>query len=230
MTIYLLQADIDMRNLARWSAAEGHSDPDRSLHSLVYHTFGKDKVPRAFAAMPHEANPKEHARFLAYTGMDAPALQELARSNQSIITAGIMNPFTFRTTSLPQTWQKGTTLAFQVRLIPTYRATRSGSEQDVHHRDDAAPTRQESYCNWLARLMRRKAGAEPAEHTLHVTRYASRRVKRSEGQQWIVLPDVTIEGVCTITNSQTWNNALQLGIGRHKAYGYGMLLLRPVRA
>lgn len=229
MTTNLLKADIDLRNMARWSAAEGHPDPDRALHCLLYHTFGSENVPRAFAAHPNPDRPKEHARLLAYTRLENENLHDLARNHQSPLAAGVMSPFTFQTTPLPDAWLPGTTISFTVRVVPTYRVNPSGAERDVHRREDAAPTRQESYCNWLARLLQRNAGATPLPHTLRVTRYSSRKVTRSTHTAPITVPDVTIAGSCTITDPEAWANALLFGIGRHKAFGYGMLLLRPVQ-
>ena len=40
-------------------------------------------------------------------------------------------------------------------------------------------------------------------------------------------PDAVIRGVLTITDSESFADLLAKGIGRHRAYGYGMLLLRP---
>lgn len=227
MKTYMLRADIDRRNMSLWAAAEGHRDSDRALHCLLYHTFGEDHVPRAFFAQPDPDQPMEHAHLLAYTGMDENELRDLARSRQSPLSAGVMSPFTFRTKPLPEDWQPGTAVSFRVRIMPTFRAKSTRSESDVHKRADAAPTRQESYCNWLADLLEKKAGVEPARQTLRVTRYNPRKVTRSRDSQPITVPDVTAAGTCVITDPEAWADALRWGIGRHKAYGYGMLLIRP---
>ena len=229
MITYLLQADIDMRHMASWSAREDHPDSDRALHALVYRTFGAENVPRAFAANADTDNPKDHATLLAYTGLDTPQLQEVARTNQDLALAGVMSPYSFRTKELPDTWRQGSAVGFQVRLIPTYRTNDSGAELDVHRRGDAQPTRQGTYCRWAAELLKKKAGADPAEHTLHVTKLNRRTVQRQRGQMATLLPDVTVQGSCILEDTEAWENALRFGIGRHKAYGYGMLLLRPVR-
>ena len=48
-----------------------------------------------------------------------------------------------------------------------------------------------------------------------------RHARYSEG------PDVVMRGVLTVTDPDAFSNLLAHGIGRHRAYGYGMLLLRP---
>ena len=47
------------------------------------------------------------------------------------------------------------------------------------------------------------------------------RARHSEG------PDAVMRGVLTITDAAAFTALLAQGIGRHRAYGYGMLLLRP---
>ena len=48
-----------------------------------------------------------------------------------------------------------------------------------------------------------------------------RHARYSEG------PDAVMRGILTITDSDAFSELLAHGIGRHRAYGYGMLLLRP---
>ena len=47
--------------------------------------------------------------------------------------------------------------------------------------------------------------------------------KRLEG------PDVTFHGELIVTDAVAFAKNLTAGVGRHTAYGYGMLLLRPAR-
>ena len=43
-------------------------------------------------------------------------------------------------------------------------------------------------------------------------------------------PDAVMRGILTITDAEAFFNLLTRGVGRHRAFGYGMLLLRPARA
>jgi CRISPR system Cascade subunit CasE len=62
-------------------------------------------------------------------------------------------------------------------------------------------------------------------------RIAERRPLKDQGN-WTQTasegPDATIHGELTVTNSEAFGRLLATGVGRHSAYGYGMLLLRPV--
>ena len=54
------------------------------------------------------------------------------------------------------------------------------------------------------------------------TRAVRKRQSRySEG------PDALMRGVLTVTDGQAFAELLARGVGRHRTYGYGMLLLRP---
>ena len=47
-TLHLMQAKIDPVRLARWSAEQKISDPDRAAHCLIYETFGAERAPKPF--------------------------------------------------------------------------------------------------------------------------------------------------------------------------------------
>ena len=115
-----------------------------------------------------------------------------------------------------------------MRLSPTYRPHATGVDRDLQLKDGASATREQTYYHWLANLLQEKAGAQAPVHAMVMTHYRSRRVRRSLASPVMTLPDATIRGACTIEDPAKWHNALAFGIGRHKAYGYGMILLGTV--
>ena len=42
-------------------------------------------------------------------------------------------------------------------------------------------------------------------------------------------PDAVMRGIFTVAEPEAFAGLLSRGIGRHRSYGYGMLLLRPAR-
>ena len=40
-------------------------------------------------------------------------------------------------------------------------------------------------------------------------------------------PEVYLDGTLEITDSEAFNAMIARGLGRHRAFGFGMLLLRP---
>ena len=55
------------------------------------------------------------------------------------------------------------------------------------------------------------------------------RSHRKLRQRHIEGPDAVMRGIFTITDPAKFAAMLKEGIGRHRSYGYGMLLLRPAR-
>lgn len=81
------------------------------------------------------------------------------------------------------------------------------------------------YGDWLAARLAPAAEIDPANVTLH--RFERTRVARQghapEG------PDATLHGELVIKDPAAFNVLLAVGVGRHRSYGFGMLLLRPAR-
>lgn len=160
-----------------------------------------------------------------------------------------------RSKELPLPFTTGRRLAFETRVCPIVRTRRSDGTQQreldvfVHHAfgmaDEARPEREPVYRAWLTdrlaaagcRLLTarmtsfrlgplvRRRHASPSERTrtedgparrlLAVDRGAARR------------PEVVFDGVLEVTDPETFASGLARGIGRHRAFGFGMLLLRP---
>ena len=86
--------------------------------------------------------------------------------------------------------------------------------------------REEVYRDWLAqRLSDRGARLEDAAlrsfQRVRVVRKL--RAHASEG------PDAVMQGAVTVTEPRKFADLVAHGLGRHRAYGYGMILLRPTR-
>lgn len=81
--------------------------------------------------------------------------------------------------------------------------------------------RDQVYAQWLAERFSNAAYIENVTMTSFERSRVLRGERKSEG------PDVTFQGELTVRESGRFGQILRSGIGRHKAYGYGMLLLRP---
>ena len=89
----------------------------------------------------------------------------------------------------------------------------------------AERSREAVYRDWLAARLGNAATIDPA--TTMMQRFERSRVARlgraPEG------PDATVLGELEVGDPDAFVQLLANGIGRHKAYGYGMLMLRPAR-
>jgi CRISPR system Cascade subunit CasE len=93
-------------------------------------------------------------------------------------------------------------------------------------------TREDVYLDWLNERFEGAARLDRSKSRLKrfARRIAERRPLKEQGY-WTQTasegPDATIHGELTVTNSEALCRLLAGGVGRHTAYGYGMLLLRP---
>jgi CRISPR system Cascade subunit CasE len=105
-------------------------------------------------------------------------------------------------------------------------------------RGDAGPSdrvdRTSVYQRWLAEELARDGAAKANYDDLHVvgmqraqllrrTQGAERRARRLDR------PDVLVEGTLHVATGSSFRALLARGVGRHRAFGFGMLLLRPAR-
>lgn len=126
-------------------------------------------------------------------------------------------------TSKPTVWGKGAEVdAFLLEAL-------SGHDDDPKGMAQAGRAREAVYLDWLAERLAPAATLERASSRL--VRFQRTRVARARSQarkgNWIEGPDATIHGTLTIDDPDAFAALLARGVGRHRAYGYGMMLLRP---
>ncbi len=91
-------------------------------------------------------------------------------------------------------------------------------------------SREAVYAEWLSDQLQRRGGAAlDMEHTKLVSFQRTRAMRKLHGRH-SEGPDAVMRGVLTITDAGAFADLLARGVGRHRAYGYGMLLLRPAGA
>jgi CRISPR system Cascade subunit CasE len=95
----------------------------------------------------------------------------------------------------------------------------------------ALPSREALYLEWLSRAFGRDSAAslEAARlagyRSIHVLRRPLRGAARSVAL--IEGPDATLEGSLRVGDPAAFAAMLARGVGRHAAFGFGMLLLAP---
>lgn len=142
----------------------------------------------------------------------------------------------------------GMRLGFNVRLCPVVRkvSQKMSSEQHNGSKDkleldifldalqnqgEANLDREAVYSEWFAKMMARpNRGGARVEHVRMVKFKLEPMIRRTQGEPRSVVvirrPDVVLEGVLTVTDSEAFQNALRHGVGRHRHFGYGMIKLR----
>ncbi len=235
--LHLASLPLDLRVLRRWAAARGFAqDEGRALHHLLAETFGKGKLqPFRLMAAPGAAR----ASIYAYAHADAPGLLQVARECALPDALAACDVARLATKSMPENWKTGRRLAFDLRVRPTRRLHKpagsfpKGAEVDAYLVEamrrfpvgrpppEQRITREEVYLHWLGERLQDAARVDAARIVSFERRKALRGATEREG------PDVVWHGELTVLDGSEFSARLASGVGRHAAYGFGMLLLRP---
>ena len=235
--LQMMRAEIGVRDFQRWMGMRRLQDPDHGMHCLLTECLGRDLAPRPFRAI----FPRGGSRgcLYGYGSVGADDLREAVGAYADPLQCRIIPPYSIDSKPMPAEWAAGKRLGFEVRVRPIVRRTdkadtRPGKEWDAfqleaeqHPKGEMARSREEVYIDWLRKQFDGRGGATLEWATLasfqRTRAFRKLRSRYSEG------PDAVMRGILTVTDSAAFANLLARGIGRHRAYGYGMLLLRPAR-
>ena len=257
--LYMIRAELDVNAFHRWAGGQGliarnTFDPGYALHHLLVQSFGCDLAPKPFRVMiprPERGRQRRGALY-GYARCEAAALRAAAATYACPLQSNVLPAARIESKPMPVAWQAGQRLGFEVLVRPVARPKdrrlntrggirRSGAETDVwqweaeqHPRGEMQRSRQAVYTDWLAAQLERRGGAalEPGTEQEPGTRLQSfqrvwavrkRRAHATEG------PHAVLQGTLTVTDPDAFTCLVAHGIGRHRAYGYGMILLRPPR-
>lgn len=212
------------------------------LHCELKELFGSES-PEPFSV--GEARGR-HATVLAYSQRSRTDLEDHARTfaDPAVHAACDFGVGCFEEKELPRVWRSGTRLGFEVRACPVVRMSsdgprwRKGAEVDAFlarcWKEEGKPVERSSvYHDWLARELERGGAARLMEFELrgfkreqvirrdHAQKRTSHRAER---------PDALLAGVLEVADGEAFGALLARGIGRHRSFGFGMLLLRPPRS
>lgn len=230
------------------------SDRGAFLHAVLAQLFAKssDKVELPFDTFAHDdryASAVDDPRSLfviAYSPRSPQAIEDAMGPARSSLLRGM------DWKELPAI-TAGRHVGFRVRVCPVVRSkhTREGEpvrrdkkgrvvsrEMDafIHALRVAPPathlTREGVYCSWLGDHLAREGAAtlERASLVEFQHEHASRHVQPKVDNQprksvRIDRPDAVIEGVLEVKDARAFRALLARGVGRHRAYGFGMLVI-----
>lgn len=93
---------------------------------------------------------------------------------------------------------------------------------------EASPTRETTYLGWLAKRLMEAAALGDDAGLRQFRRARTRRSSHGQpGRKSAEGPDALIGGTLTVTDPAAFSALLARGVGRHAAFGFGMLLLSP---
>ena len=237
MTFQLLRLQPDTKALAVWATRHGVLSPDGdygyALHGLLSAAFG-EQAPKPFRYMGNKQG------LLAYT---LETLETL-RLHASLATPDVARALglgELDARPFPSVWKEGQALGFEVRVRPVIRA-KDGRERDAFlHAVDAITAaegggiaqRSMIYGDWLAKQFAVDGAAQIIQAQMEEFRLTRVLRKASIGENGkrkshaVTGPDAVFKGQLQVGNPDAFARLLARGVGRHRAFGFGMLLLKP---
>jgi CRISPR system Cascade subunit CasE len=235
----------DMAGLMRWAGQQGvlPDDDEESgymLHAALAAGFG-DCLPKPFAMLRESGRP---TALLAYSDRPAPDLIQAAALKSEMDAVRVLGVNGLASKPMPDRFASGRVLGFSVRVRPTVRVDREGDRNKVRELDAFLATversggsernggqpvlgRSDVYAEWLR--MRLSAGGADLRH-LSMNQFRLVGVhRRNSGRhlQRVRGPIANFTGQLTVRDPEAFAELLRRGVGRHRAFGFGMLLLRP---
>lgn len=254
MKFHLVHVPFDMRMFNRWAGdreliRRGTFDVGYAFHILLSSMFGKGML-QPFRLFASERRRK--AALYAYSGIDRTELKRQAAAVAPPDCEAVIDPRRLRSKPMPTHFEQGERLGFDLRLRPVRRvrgdspgpqlgsSIKRGSEVDAFRLElirrfpaepgqpttsaaaEAGVTRQSVYSEWLSE---RLGDAASVEHCALAAFQRTRVVRGDNGGP--EGPDAILHGTMIVAREDEFARVLRKGVGRHRAYGYGMLLLRP---
>lgn len=239
--LHMLNLNLDGQGLVRLGHRRGLSnravDTGYLVHCLLRELFG-DLAPAPFVVRPQEGR---GFPVLGYGAASADRLRDVA---QATATPDLWNACDWAglaSKPMPQTWNPGAEYGFSTRVCPVVRMAkvgvhnRRGAEVDAFLRrcwqigDGVPVSRGEVYVDWLREQFERHGGATVVEAGLsgfQRARLVRRGHKPGRVSHVAERPDATLAGRLRITDPVAFAALLARGLGRHRGFGFGMLLLR----
>jgi CRISPR system Cascade subunit CasE len=236
MSLYMLELEAEPRPLYEWARQVGLPPRDRGylVHSALRATFGK-AAPQPFAIMGNERNPK--LKILGYAPQGKGALLPgLALAEPVLAEAFQADAIRDKAMSM---LASGTECGFHVTCCPITRCTMPNGKQREKDaflaacdaRPEGGVERADVYVAWLAAELARNKAAEMLDGDMRgfklfvpVRRNTDGKAAKQTGRR----PLATLSGVLRVKDAASFVELLARGVGRHRAFGLGMLLLRPV--
>ena len=230
MNLWLIRADVSLTSLHRWIGTRGYRDIDNAMHHLLTESFGADDSPRPYRLI---APPRAvRGTLYGYVSVPLGELLSLQALYADPIQTAILSPEGFDEKLMPDDlWAEGRRMGIEVRVRPVRRSRleshpdRPRREWDAYlHYLGACPgsdvSREHVYAGWMAEKVA-NAGALIDGSVRMVSYRQSRMYRQARG------PDAVMRGDLTITDGNKFKELVERGLGRHRAYGYGMILPRP---
>ena len=239
--VNMIRADLDVRAFHRWAGSRGlisrsAFDEGFAMHCLLVESFG-DLALKPFRVIIPRDRGRSRGVLYGYSQATADDLRDAASACADPLQARVLPASGIDSKPMPDLWESGKLLGFEVLIRPIVRRARgsgmSGKEQDAfqveaerHPKGGMKRSREDVYKDWLGQRLERHGARLDAAKLKSFQRVRTIRKLHAHATEG---PRAVMQGTLTIADAEAFANLLARGVGRHRAYGYGMLLLRPAR-
>jgi CRISPR system Cascade subunit CasE len=230
--------------LVGWAVPRGYlngvSDLGYALHAALKAALG-EMAPQPFMVRERDRT----IELLGYVAHPAEAVQEAAAVAAALgaVPPSVLNLARIEARTMPANWTAGRRWSFETRIRPVVRSRPAGRASRGQELDAALwqrlgagpaedlPEREAVYRQWLGERLAAKRAARLIAAEVLAMRSSTVLRRPIEGEKRAVRripgPDVTIRGELTVEDPAAFADLLAGGIGRHRAFGFGCLLLAP---
>jgi CRISPR system Cascade subunit CasE len=211
------------------------------VHCTLCSLFGEN-APQPFALGNTQGR---RLRVLGYCDSDRDALRGAACAAATPTLFECCHWESLAVKPMPERWLAQERFQFEVRGCPVLRAAadsanhRKGAEVDLFlaecwkQESPRVPVdREEVYRRWLAKELQR-GNASALLSARMVSFRQPRLIRRRQGDvrsaRPVQRPDAAFRGILQVCDPAAFAALVRRGIGRHRAFGFGMLLLRRVK-
>lgn len=237
-TLQMLRLPLDVPALARLQRARGlplqADDLGYAVHCALVETFG-ERAPKPFTVI----ETRDGMEVLGHAEEELAALRERAAESPPAVR-GVVRVDEAESKAMPSAWAAGALYGFRLTACPVVRRSRgkgrrTGPEVDAYlHRlessgSEPAPSREVVYRGWLEQALDRQGGARLVGAGLagfRLTRVSRRRQGGERKARVFQRPSATFEGELAVRDPGRFDELVRRGVGRHRSFGFGMLLLR----
>lgn len=229
--LHLLRIPVQPPKLLQFATQHGVVQEDETmgyvLHAWLTALFG-EKAPKPFRYF------ERRNEVLAYSSHHAALMLEHAQAFASPQAWNALDVDNFMSKPMPAVWSAGQKLRMEVLTCPVSR--QGSTEKDVYLRaldrhGDLAPTRTQVYHDWFTAQTKDALQFEYLEVQGMKTRGRLLRRARSNGNRLMTIerPQILFSAAAIIGDTERFSALLARGMGRHRAFGFGMILLAPSR-
>jgi CRISPR system Cascade subunit CasE len=230
-TLHLIRLPLHPPRLIRFAFEHGIRQEDETLgytlHAWLTALFG-EAAPKPFRYF------ERRQEVLAYAPLDAQSLSMIAEERGSLAALAALDTANVASKPMPTGWRAGQRVHLEVLTCPVSR--KGEEEKDVYLRaldrqGEGAPSRAEVYRQWFARQWQEVVALEQVELLGMSARARLLRRARNGGNRLLAIerPQALFAAEAVIREPARFADYLTRGIGRHRAFGFGMVLLAPPR-